>query len=353
MGQTEGTGERATALVVHAENPLDNRIKRGKAGLSQIWTVIGSAPNATYVTRKFELNRDRWPVRGMELPVSFDPANPSQFEVRWDEVPSIEDRAASNDPTLADPVGTRKRTMEAVRAALGADAGAPSQDPDLAVITALSSQVQMDEQNEDFAKALEEASAKPAPDGKTRALVMVAATEATLKQEHMGDVDDLDYYRDIHGKHAAVLAVTVPGGEPYAVFMPKFKHPSGKGVPAGGGLPAVVSSTDPSDVEVLWDELLSVKEQYKQTATAAMQQAQNRMAGMQQQAAEASQRTGPPAAPAGGWGAGPQITPEMKQMMIQNAKMALANTPPQMRPMLIQQYRMAGIEIDDEGNIAE
>jgi hypothetical protein len=49
----------------------------------------------------------------------------------------------------------------------------------------------------------------------------------------------------------------------------------------------------------------------------------------------------------------PQITPQMRQMMIQNAKMALANTPPQMRPMLIQQYRMAGIEIDDQGNITE
>jgi hypothetical protein len=353
MGETEQMGERATALVVQAENPLDNRLKHGDAGRGHIWAVIGSAPNATYVTRKFELDRDRWPVRGMELPVSFDAANPSQFEVRWDEVPSIEDRAASNDPTLADPVGTRKRTMEAVRAALGADAGAPSQDPDLAVITALSSQVQMDELNDDFAKALEDASAKPAPDGKTRALALVSATEATLKQEHMGDEDEVHHYRDIHGKHAAVLAVTVPGSDPYAVFMPKFKHPSGKGVPAGGGLPAVVSSTDPSDVEVLWDELLSVKEQYKQTATVAMQQAQNRMADMQQKAAEASQRMGPPAAPAGGSPTGPQITPEMKQMMIQNAKVALASTPPQMRAMMIQQYRLVGIEIDDEGNIAE
>jgi hypothetical protein len=52
-------------------------------------------------------------------------------------------------------------------------------------------------------------------------------------------------------------------------------------------------------------------------------------------------------------GATPQIAPQMRQMMVQNAKMALANTPPQMRPMLIQQYRMAGIEIDDEGNVAE
>jgi hypothetical protein len=43
----------------------------------------------------------------------------------------------------------------------------------------------------------------------------------------------------------------------------------------------------------------------------------------------------------------------MRQMMVQNAKMALANTPPQMREMLIQQYRLAGIEIDDQGNVVE
>jgi hypothetical protein len=39
--------------------------------------------------------------------------------------------------------------------------------------------------------------------------------------------------------------------------------------------------------------------------------------------------------------------------MIQNAKMALSSTPPQMRPMLIQQYRLMGIEIDDQGNVTE
>ena len=40
-------------------------------------------------------------------------------------------------------------------------------------------------------------------------------------------------------------------------------------------------------------------------------------------------------------------------MMIQNAKMALSSVPPNMRQMLIQQYRMAGIEIDDRGNVVE
>ena len=40
-------------------------------------------------------------------------------------------------------------------------------------------------------------------------------------------------------------------------------------------------------------------------------------------------------------------------MMIQNAKVALASAPPQMRQMMIQQYRMAGIEIDEQGNVSE
>jgi hypothetical protein len=52
-------------------------------------------------------------------------------------------------------------------------------------------------------------------------------------------------------------------------------------------------------------------------------------------------------------GGAPQVNPQMRQMMIQNAKMALANCPPQMKAMMIQQYRMAGIEIDEQGNVVE
>ena len=47
------------------------------------------------------------------------------------------------------------------------------------------------------------------------------------------------------------------------------------------------------------------------------------------------------------------MTPEMKQMMVQQAKMAMASVPPGMRQMMIQQYRMAGIEIDEQGNVVE
>lgn len=46
------------------------------------------------------------------------------------------------------------------------------------------------------------------------------------------------------GKHEAVLAVNVPGKVPYAVFVRKFNNPARQGDVAGGGLPALVSSTD-------------------------------------------------------------------------------------------------------------
>ena len=57
------------------------------------------------------------------------------------------------------------------------------------------------------------------------------------------------------GKRKTVLAVTVPGKPPYAVLMPKLKHPRRRGDIAGAGLPALVWTTDPNDVEILWDEL--------------------------------------------------------------------------------------------------
>jgi hypothetical protein len=39
--------------------------------------------------------------------------------------------------------------------------------------------------------------------------------------------------------------------------------------------------------------------------------------------------------------------------MIRNAQLALRSVPPAMRESLIEQYRMAGITIDEDGNITE
>jgi hypothetical protein len=345
----EGT-QQVTALVVSADEPLDNRLMKGDRYKGRVHILARTAPDPILVGGRFRMDRDRWLVRGMQIPVTIDPAEPGNFEIDWDQVPAIEERAAVGDPTLADPVTTRKRVVDALTEALGPEVGAPTPNPELADAVSLAAQVNDPQAPANFQESLDKAAQAEAPAGKTRAVVQISAIEATLKQDHSGDEHSVTrYHRDSHGKHAAVLSVTVPGSEPYAVYKEKFKHEGGKGFKVGMGLPALVSSSDPSDVEVRWDELLSVRDQDRETAAAAMQDAQARAAQMQQKMAQAPQ--GNLAAPPTGAQAG--VTPEMKQTMIQNAKMALAAVPPNMRQMMIQQYRMAGIEIDDQGNVVE
>jgi hypothetical protein len=148
------------------------------------------------------------------------------------------------------------------------------------------------------------------------------------------------------GKRKAVLAVNIPGMAPYAVIESKFKAPRGKGDYAGAGLPALVSTTDPTDIEILWDEVPSLESQIEQRMSDAMQgqgALMEQARQMQEQMMEAAQNAGTNATAPGAPMAGPAA-----QMMAQNAKRALAYvTDPAMREMLIKQYRAAGIQIDE------
>ena len=355
--------EQMTALVIDTEDPLDNRIKLGKGGKGQVRILVEAEPAPIYVARDFKLDKDHWPVVGMELPVTIDPADPGKFEIRWDEVPSIEERAATNDPTLADPAGAKKKAQQALLASGAAGPAGPYAPSDDVRETVVKAQAEAAEQGDGmpdhWQESLDQAANEPAPAGKTRAVVLFAASEATLKTEG-GQPDGTGghKFRTRHGKHDCVLAVNVPGSEPYAVYKPNFKHKGGKGIALGAGLPALVSSSDPSDIEILWDELPSVKEQAQETMAEATGVMQDRMAAATQQMNAAMQQVSPPPAPPPGGANAPQVpaetpgvSPQMKEMMLKNAKMAISAAPnDQMRQMIIEQYRLAGIPIDEKGN---
>ena len=355
-----------TALVIEADDPLDNRVKLGRSSKGQVRILIDAKPSPIYVARAFKLDKDHWPVVGMELPVTIDPADPGKFEIRWDEVPSMEERAAGNDPTLADPAGAKKKAQEVLLASGAAGpAGpyAPSGDVRETVVKAQAEAAkQGDGMPDHWQESLDKAATESAPAGKTRAVVLFAASEATLKTE--GGSDDGTgghQFRTRHGKHDVVLAVNIPGKEPYAVYIPKFKHKGGKSNAVGAGMPALVSSSDPSDVEILWDELPSVKEQAQETMAEATGVMQDRMAAATQQMNAAMQQVSPPPAPPPGEANAPQVpadtpgvSPQMKEMMLNNAKMAISAAPnDQMRQMIIEQYRLAGIPIDEKGDPLE
>ena len=353
-------GERQTALVVEAEPPLDNLLKRGGRGHGSVRILVGEGRDAIYTLGgRHKRDEHHWLVRGMEIPVVIDRAQPEAFEIVWDEIPSMAERVAAGDPALVDPLGTRKRVSEAVIAATSAiDTSAMPAELGEAVAKA---QKESAETDDSVDQMLAEAEGEQAPPGKQRAVLVIATSIVKVAARGDGTDSGPSYtYETSQGKHDAVLSVRVPGQEPYAVYVEKFKQPRRSVLTLGRGIPAVISLSDRSDVEPLWDRAEAAgQDRLEGRIAAASEQMQQAMGGqppaqtgeLEQAFAKATEnaiKQGPPAE----MPSTPQITPQMRETMIQNAKMALANTPPQMRPMLTEQYRLAGIEIDDDGNIA-
>jgi hypothetical protein len=260
----------------------------------------------------------------MEVAVTIDPARPDHFEVDWGAVPSMEDRVAANDPTLADPMGAGRRVAEAL-GLTQADTGSA--------------------RSERFNEAMEKAAQTPAPAGRQRAVVLVATIRGRFWSEEHGG-----HGVTVERNSAAVLAVNVPGRAPYAVFARKFKFPHLQADVAGGGLPALVSESDPNDIEVLWDEVPSLGSQLGTRMADALARTSQATA-MQEQITGTLGQAGtdsPGAIPASGAAAAEGLAPQMQQLAAASAKRALQFVQdPAQRQMLIEQYRAAGIVLDE------
>lgn len=163
---------RATALVIDADPPVSGaRWGDGRQGMVTILVDDGSN-GPICVARRLRLGEDRWLVRGMEIPVSIDPARPERFEIEWDAIPSIEARTAANDSTLADPRGTRRKLAAALASAgvsgpaLGPRSGGMAADP--------VGNLRRNQPADRLEEMLREAAERPAPPGKQRAVVVVS-----------------------------------------------------------------------------------------------------------------------------------------------------------------------------------
>jgi hypothetical protein len=308
-GHGDDNGVRATALVVEADAPPQGAPLVGRGSHGTVRILVDTGSGATPISGKFKFKDDRWLVRGMDVPVTVDRSQPDSFEVDWGAVPSMGDRVAANDPTLADPIGTARRVAEAVGLTQADTGRARSQR---------------------FNEAMEKAAQTPAPAGRRRAVVLIATIRGRFWSEH-----NVGHGVTLEQNSAAVLAVNVPGRSPYAVFARKFKFPRLQAELTGAGLPALVSDSDPNDIEVLWDEVPSLG---GQIAT--------RMADSLARAATDSQAPMPsPGAGATELGAG---AAQMRQFAADNAKRTLQFVQdPAQRKMLIEQYRAAGIVLDE------
>jgi hypothetical protein len=144
-----------------------------------------------------------------------------------------------------------------------------------------------------------------------------------------------------------VLAVHLPGRAPYVVLEEHFKQPGDKTDIAGTGLPALVSTTDPNEIEILWDEVPSLGSQVSERISDAFEEQKARMqqaTELQRQMSEAAQGGGAATPPVAGVPSAAAV-----DLLAENAKRTLAYVQdPAMRKMLIEQYRAAGVKIDDE-----
>jgi hypothetical protein len=324
----DGGAVSSTALVVNA----DLRPEGGGPRTGSVRVVVDPGPRQQVLEAELRLDKERWLVPGMDIEVLLAPDR-GTFDVDWDTVPTIEERVAANDPTLADPAGALRRVAH-VLGSTQADTGSA--------------------RAEHFQSALEEAGRRTPPPGKVRAVVVIVAMRGAMAgasgPELIGS-DEVSFQR----RSAAVLSVNVPGRAPYAVYLSAFRIPRGSRTDyTGAGYPALVSESDPGDVEILWDEVPSVESQVSDRIASATALAESRRAAMNEQLQAALREAGADAkgsgmSPEGGADFAAAMGPEMRKLAADSARQALQYVQdPAMRKTMIEQYRAAGIEVPEE-----
>lgn len=310
---------RAIALVVAAEAPPQGAPSFGQEARSTIRVLV----DGHQLTTTARHSEKHWLVRGMEVPVLLDPARPGVFDVDWDAVPAMAQRAAANDPALADPVGAAQRVAQA----LGVPPG------DLRATTP-----------RQMTEALAVAAAASAPPGRLRAVVLVSTVRG-----HYAGGDERGIHDGVSLRRGsqAVLSVTLPGRAPYAVFVPDFKVPRGRSL-LFGPLQAVVSAADPRSVDVLWDEAPTLTDMISDRAAESARRTNEQTAAIAEHIRAASEQAlrQYPTAPAYPVPGAPRVPPQMREVLVNNLRMALRYvSDPGQRQMMIDQYRAMGVEI--------
>ncbi len=328
-GLADSGATRTAALVVAA----DQRPEGGGPSTGVVRVLVDRGSRQRVLEAELHLDRERWLVPGMHVDVVLSPDG-TKFDVDWDRVPPIEERVAANDLTLADPAGAAREVAHAL-GYTQADTGTS--------------------RAEHFEAALQEAARQTPPPGKVRAVVVVVAMRGAMGGASGPDLiggSEVSFQL----RSAAVLSVNVPGRAPYAVYLRKFRFPRKSRTDyTGAGYPALVSESNPSDIEVLWDEVPSVQSQLSDRIASSRALAESRQAAMAEQLRQGLGQAGADAAgggmsPEGGAAFAGAMAPEMRKLAADGARRALQYVQdPAMRKMLIDQYRAAGIEVPEDG----
>ena len=253
------TGERdaveVNGLVVHAPAPPVGgpHVGPGSHAELRIWCDWGAGERV--LAGRMRLTEAHWLVPGMQVPVLLDPDKPERFEVQWDRVPSMEARAAANDPALADPIAARRR---------------------VASVLGLTRSETGSSRTERVERALADAARRSAPPGRQCAIVIIATIRG--RRVIIGDADNASSHDMITYRKGsdAVLSVNVAGRRPYAVFAYRFKCQVDLLEPEWEPLPALVSADSPSEFEILWNEVPSHDRQLHDRVAASIAAQQER-----------------------------------------------------------------------------
>jgi hypothetical protein len=337
---------RATGLVIQADAPPQSAPSHGPDSQGRIRAVIDiPSQGRRQLHAVFTFADAHWVAPGMQVPVAIDPARPDTFVVDWAAVPPMRQQAEASHPALADPFAASRGNAAAL--------GITPSEKTAAVYERLQ-------------RMVAEAAAKPAPPGQQRAVAVVATIRGRF-----WDGSDPDGGSSsgrgvtLNMNSEAVLSVAVPGRSPYAVYVPKFKFPRKHPSVPGEPLPALVATTDPQDITIVWDEVPGIDE-FIATRMADSAQAHGRetaalRAQFEDAQAAALARAGypqpgapmpgmpAPGIPTPGMPAPGMMPPEMRAMMVANLKRAMQAMPnAAQRQMVLDQYRRMGLEITQE-----
>jgi hypothetical protein len=307
-----------TALVVEATPPSEHGPKIGPGSHAPLRVVADPGSGSRALATKIRMTAEHWLAPGIQIPICLRTDDTEGFSVVWEQVPSMEERAAANDPALADPIAARRDAAQAL-GMTPADTGRS--------------------RTERCERALEQAAHQPATAGRLRAVVLIA----TIRGRRVitgsdGDTggpthDTISYQR----ASAAVLSVHVPRRAPYAVYAPRFKCEVDLIEPTWMPLPASVATDDPQDIRILWDEVPDHQAQIADRIRGSL----DVQRGQIERTDALRERLGASAFE--------QAAPQMHQLAADSARQALRYVQdPKMRQMLIDQYKAAGIDVGED-----
>ncbi len=279
MGLLRGGGGRGAGLLDAEALVLANDC--GFSAMSW-WVTTASlrvsipGGDAVEVRAGCTVHRNKSLLAGSVLPVRVDPTDPDRLEIRWEEVPTIEQRVAAGDPVILDPEGT----WESVAASRATD----SHRHGLAEVAPGAGQ------HHPWGTGRLDGwpPEQPLADGRRPATALVVASSIDSRGYRAADDWHFPVSRyagtiyDTPHEYLGwlVLCIVPESGRRYGLHVRRML----RGGRLGAVLPIAIDASDPTDIEIPWlyapDMIKVHTEQMVDANRSALAEAEGRLAGL-------------------------------------------------------------------------